>query len=475
PGGQQWQKSNKTASPGDSNYTELKVGLIKSDLLVDSASDLKELTAEQDTITIQSLNEDYTESYSFTMNENLNVKNFKINGPIFIQWIRFLFRKLHAITSLDIDSNGLCSVGMKYLNSFTFKSVDHFGLRNLFHCNDISWINKCHFPRIKSLEISNADLTEKNFKSIHMFLDKHRKTLFRGVFQLKTTLLENCNRDEEIGSEHLTISGVLELKTQNQDESFGMIRKKNKITFRISRLKIFVIMMILLIGLAAVGILNNVSLSTSDKSSLLATAKPIESNYKEPKVEPNHKNLRVDSPTDLKELTTEQDTIIIETLNENNTDIYSFIISENANVKNLKIDGPISIKWLRLLLLKFPAISTLSIDSDDLCPVDMKDLDGFNFGSVENFGICNLFRCQDIEWINKCHFPRIKRLEIRNADLTEKRFKSIHTFLNKNRKSVKEISEKNCFICKSCTFLDITYGQMSVTISGTRGAPKFDL
>ncbi|CAG7731555.1 unnamed protein product [Allacma fusca] len=287
------------------------------------------------------------------------------------------------------------------------------------------------------------------------------------------SLLENCNGDEEIGSEHL--GGVLEFKIQNPDESFGMIRKKNKITFRISRFKIFVIVMILLIGLAAVGIVNNVTLSTSDESSLLSTAKPIEPNYKEPKIEPNHKNLLVDSATDLKELTTEQDTIIIKTLNEDNTDIYSFIISENANVKNLKIDGSISIKWIRLLLLKFPAITTLSIDSDDLCPVNMKDLDGFNFESVENFGLCNLFRCQDIEWINKCHFPRIKRLEIRNADLTEKRFKSIHTFLNKNRKSVKEISETNYFICESCTFLDITYGQMSVTISGTRGAPKFEL
>ncbi|CAG7830524.1 unnamed protein product, partial [Allacma fusca] len=186
------QESNKTATPGESNYTQLKVGLIKRDLVVDSASDLKELTAEQDTIIIESLNEDYTELYSFTINENLNVKNLKINGPITIQWLRFLFRKFHTITSLDIDSDGLCSGDMKDLNSFTFKSVDHFGLRNLFHCNDISWINKCHFPRIKSLEISNVDLTEKNFKSIHMFLDKHRKTVSR-ISVNKCFICQTCD------------------------------------------------------------------------------------------------------------------------------------------------------------------------------------------------------------------------------------------------------------------------------------------
>ncbi|CAG7703015.1 unnamed protein product, partial [Allacma fusca] len=209
--------------------------------------------------------------------------------------------------------------------------------------------------------------------------------------------------------------------------------KRNKIRSAISRRTIFIITMILVLGLAAAGIAKIVNFSLSEEPSLLPTVQPIELNYTEPKVGSTKRELVVDSAADLKNLTAEQDTIIIETLNGDYIDPYYFTISENQNVKNLKIDGPISITWLRFVLRKFPAITTFIIDSDDLCPVDTKDLNGLYFRSVEHFGLSNLFLCEDIAWINKCHFPRIKSLEISNADLTEKNFQSIHTFLDKNR------------------------------------------
>ncbi|CAG7817246.1 unnamed protein product [Allacma fusca] len=57
----------------------------------------------------------------------------------------------------------------------------------------------------------------------------------------------------------------------------------------------------------------------------------------------SHDNqLTVNSATDLKDLTFEQDTVVVEELDEEYIESYSLIISEHTNIKNLTIFGPIS-------------------------------------------------------------------------------------------------------------------------------------
>ncbi|CAG7823235.1 unnamed protein product [Allacma fusca] len=242
-------------------------------------------------------------------------------------------------------------------------------------------------------------------------------------------------------------------------------------TFR-SKVTLFILAMILLVAIVAAGIVNNIRLRNLDTTQTRSTVKPTTSYCpdNETNIESTNMGLLVESAADLKELTAEHETIIIESMNEDYTE--SFTVNENMNVKTLIIHGPISSKWLRFLFKNFPGITALHIDSDGLCSVDMKDMDGFSFEGVTHFGLDNLFRCDDIEWISRCDFPKVRTFSITNTDLTEHNFNCIHAFVIKNRRSLNQIVIKQCFICKTCSFKGISPGnKLSVRISGSKRIP----
>ncbi|CAG7719681.1 unnamed protein product [Allacma fusca] len=108
--------------------------------------------------------------------------------------------------------------------------------------------------------------------------------------------------------------------------------------------------------------------------------------------------LTVDFATDLKDLTFEQDTIVIKGLDEEYLETYSFIISEHTNVKNLTIIGPISSKWLKFLVRKFPLLTSLTIHMDEACPETDKSY-GYSFKSVTNLVLNNLSICGQLVFL----------------------------------------------------------------------------
>ncbi|CAG7819272.1 unnamed protein product [Allacma fusca] len=117
--------------------------------------------------------------------------------------------------------------------------------------------------------------------------------------------------------------------------------------------------------------------------------------------------LTVVSATDLKDLTSEQDTIIIEDLDEEYPDSYSLIISEHPNIQNLIIAGPISHKWLKFLLQKLPRVTSLTIHMDEAC-ITTDENNGYNFKSVTNLVLTNLSTSEGTatEWeelLGMCH------------------------------------------------------------------------
>ncbi|CAG7659266.1 unnamed protein product, partial [Allacma fusca] len=171
----------------------------------------------------------------------------------------------------------------------------------------------------------------------------------------------------------------------------------------------------------------------------------------------NSNQLTVDSATDLKDLTFEQDTIVIEDLDEEYPDSYSLIISEHPNIQNLIIAGPISHKWLKFLVRKLPRVASLTIHMDEAC-IETDENHGYNFKSVINLVLTDLSICKKIFWISKSQFPKIQRVQITNSDLTNATFTPIHDFLSQNRNSFKVVTTSGCFICRSCNLFDIQYG-----------------
>jgi len=172
----------------------------------------------------------------------------------------------------------------------------------------------------------------------------------------------------------------------------------------------------------------------------------------------SHDNqLTVNSATDLKDLTFEQDTVVVEELDEEYIESYSLIISEHTNIKNLTIFGPISHKWLKFLVRKFPLVSSLTIRMDAACTTT-DESHGYNFKSVTSLILKDLSTCTKIFWISKSQFPKIQQVQITNSDLTEATFTPIHDFLRQNRESFKFVTASGCFICRSCNLFDIQYG-----------------